>query len=48
MAKHEFASISLTVQDRGIRRNYQATEYLTNVLLAIFKKFSLPQKWRPF
>ena len=30
------------------RRNYQATGYLTNVLLAIFKKISPPQKWRPF
>ena len=30
------------------RRNIRPTEYLRNVLLAIFKKFSPPQKWRPF
>ena len=30
------------------RRNIWPTEYLRNVLLAIFKKFSPPQKWRPF
>ena len=30
------------------RRNFQPTGYLRNVLLAIFKKFSPPQKWWPF
>ena len=30
------------------RRNFRPTGYLRNVLLAIFKKFSPPQKWRPF
>ena len=102
MAKHKFASISLTVQDRAMsskfsthrvseecnlrnfqkifpfskmaailnfrifakngktqicfyllnrerfRQNFRPTGYLTIVLLAIFKKFSPPQKWRPF
>ena len=30
------------------RRNFRPTGYLRNVLLAIFKKFSPPQKWQPF
>ena len=57
MAKHKFASISLTVRDRAIsspceierfRQNFRPTGYLTILLLPIFKKFSPPQKWRPF
>ena len=102
MAKHKFASISLTVRDRAIsskfsthrvskecnicnfqkifpspkmaailnfrifakngktqicfyllnrarfRRNFRPTGYLRNVIFAIFKKISPPQKWRPF
>ena len=49
MAKHKFACISLTVRDRVIfRRNFRPTGYLSNVLFAIFKKFSPPQKWLPF
>ena len=48
MAKHKFPSISLTVRDRAIRRNFQPTGYLRNVLFAIFKTFSPPQKWWPF
>ena len=105
MAKHKFASISLTVRDRAIsskfsthrvskecnlckfpkifpspkmaailnfrifakngktlicfyllnrarkerfRQNFRRTGYLTNAIFAIFKKFSPPQKWRPF
>ena len=44
----KFASISLTVPDRAISSNFQPTGYLSIVLLAIFKKFSPPQKWRPF
>ena len=27
---------------------FRPTGYLSNVLLAIFKKFYSPQKWRPF
>ena len=38
MAKHKFASISLTVRDERFRRNFQPTGYLRNVLFAIFKK----------
>ena len=30
------------------RRNFRPTGYVRNVLLAIFQKFSPPQKWRPF
>ena len=48
MAKHKFASISLTVRHRAILSNFRPTGYLNHVLLAIFKKFSSPQKWRPF
>ena len=50
MAKHKFASISLTVWDRAISskfstRLHRVSEHCT---LPIFKKFSPPQKWRPF
>ena len=40
----------LTVKrDRSkFRRNFRPTGYLRNVIFAIFKKFSPPQKWRPF
>ena len=49
MAKHEFASISLTVRDRErFRQNLRPTGYQRILLVAIFKKFSPPQKWRPF
>ena len=49
MAKHKFASISLTVRDRAISSKFSSHRVsLRNVLLAIFKKFSSPQKWRPF
>ena len=30
------------------RQNFRPTGYLSIVLLVIFKKFSSPQKWRPF
>ena len=30
------------------RRNFRPTGYLSNVPLAIFKKFSSSQKWQPF
>ena len=30
------------------RRNFRSIGYLINILLAIFKKFSSHQKWRPF
>ena len=45
MEKHKLA---LTVQNRVIRWNFQPIGYLRNVLLAIFKKISFSQKWRPF
>ena len=45
MEKHKFATISLT---KRFRRNFRPTGYLRNVLLAIFKKISPPQKWQPF
>ena len=58
MAKHKFVSISLTVRDRAIsskflthrvsEQNFRTAGYLTILLLPIFKKFSPPQKWRPF
>ena len=43
MAKHKFASISLTVRDRAISSKFSTTGYLNNVLLAIFKNFPLPK-----
>ena len=48
MAKHKIASISLTVRDRAISSKFSPTGYLRNVIFGIFKKFSPPQKWRPF
>ena len=48
MAKHKIDSISLTVRDRVISLIFSTTEYLRNVFLAIFKKFSPPHIWRPF
>ena len=48
MEKHKFGSISLTVRDRVSLSKFSITGYLRNVLLAIFKKFSSPQIWRPF
>ena len=48
MEKHKFASISLTVRDRTISSKFSTPVYLNNVLLAIFKKISPPQKWRTF
>ena len=48
MAKHKFASISLTVRDRAISSKFSPTGYLRNVIFAVFKKFSPPQKWGPF
>ena len=49
MEKHKFATISLTVRDRAISLKFSTHRVsLRNVLLAIFKKISSPQKWRPF
>ena len=48
MAKHKFASLSLTVRDRAISLKFSPTGYLRDVIFAVFKKFSPPQKWRPF
>ena len=45
----KFATISLTVRDRAILLKFSTHRVsLRNVLLAIFKKFSSSQKWRPF
>ena len=43
MAKHKFASISLTVRDRAILSKF-STHRVRNVIFAIFKKISPPQK----
>ena len=43
MAKHKFASISLTVRDRAFRRNFQPTGYLRNAIFAIFRKLPSPK-----
>ena len=48
MAKHKFASISLTVRDRAISSKFSTHRVCKECILAIFKKFSPPQKWRPF
>ena len=48
MAKHKFASISLTVRDRAISAKFSTHRDLRDVIFAIFKKFSPPQKWWPF
>ena len=48
MAKHEFASISLTVRDRAISSKFSTHRVSKECTLAILKKFSPPQKWRPF
>ena len=49
MEKHKFATISLTMQDRAISLKFSTHRVsLRNVLLAIFKIISSPQKWRPF
>ena len=49
MAKYKFASISLTVQDRAISSKFSTHRVSKECnLFAIFKKFSPPQKWRPF
>ena len=38
----------LNCEIERFRRNFQPTGYLRSVIFAIFKKFSPPQKWRPF
>ena len=45
MAKHKFASISLTVRDRAISSKFSTHRVSKK---CTFKKFSPPQKWRPF
>ena len=50
-AKNGKTQISFYLLNRvreRFRRNIQPTGYLRSVLFAIFKKFSPPQKWRPF
>ena len=46
MAKHKFASISLTVRDRAISSKFSTHRVSKEYTLGIFKKFSPPQKWR--
>ena len=48
MAKHEFASISLTVWHRAILSKFSTHRVSKQCTLGNFKKFSPPQKWRPF
>ena len=48
MAKHEFPSISLTVWDRAILSKFSTHRVSEQCPLGNFKKFSPPQKWRPF
>ena len=49
MAKHKFASISLTVRDRAISSKFSTHRVSKECkIFAIFQKFSPPQKWRPF
>ena len=48
MAKHEFASISLTVRDRAILSKFSSHRVSNNAIFAIFKTIYPPQKWRPF
>ena len=38
----------LNCEIESFRRNFRLTGYLRNVLLAVFKKISSPQTWRPF
>ena len=44
MEKHKLASISLTVQDRGISSKFSTPGWLRNLLLPIFKKNFLSPK----
>ena len=48
MAKHKFASISLTVRDRAISSKFSTHRVSKECTLCNFQKFSPPQKWRPF
>ena len=46
--KHKFATVSLTVRDRAISSKFSTHRLSEQCTLAIFKKISPPQKWRPF
>ena len=48
LAKHEFASISLTVWDRAISSKFSTHRVSQQCTLGNFKKIPPPQKWRPF
>ena len=48
MEKHKFASISLTVQDTAISSKFLTHRVLKTYSRQFSKKFSSPQKWRPF
>ena len=46
--KNKFATISLTMRGRAISSKFSTHRVSKHVPLAIFKKFSSSQKWRPF
>ena len=48
MAKHKFASISLTVRDRAISSKFSTHRVSKECNICNFQKISPPQKWRPF
>ena len=48
MAKHEFASISLTVRDRASSSKFSTHRVSKECNLYNFQKIFPPQKWRPF
>ena len=48
MAKHKFASISLTVRDRAISSKFSTHRVYKECNVYNFQKISSSQKWRPF
>ena len=48
MAKHKFASISLTVRDRAISSKFSTHRVCKEGTLCNSQKISPPQKWQPF
>ena len=48
LAKHKFASISLTLRDRAISSKFSTHRVSKECTLCNFQKFSPSQKWRPF
>ena len=47
-AKNGKTQISFYSEIERFRQNFRPTGYLSIILLVILKKFSPPQKWRPF